>query len=263
MDTLTKKIGPLAAWQWGAIIVLAYVAYSYLGKGKSGAVTTSTQTIPTNLSGAGTGTDFAAVSPDPPANGPVGSDVPVSTGSGLTTYPTDAAWGSAAVSNLTSRGRSPSGASSAIRDYLDGKGLVPDAYNLVAEAVRSIGSPASGAKSIIMAPGQAPGRPTGVVARASANAVQVTWNASTEPNGYGAVTYAIYNTVNQLIYRGAATRFTIVGLHPGSTGVYRIVAQNQFKSSLPSFFKATVPRATPLTIHPGAPTHAPIRAMRR
>lgn len=260
MDTLTKKIGPLAAWQWGAIVILAYLAYSYLGKGKSSAPVTTTQTIPTNLSG--TGQDFSAVSPDPPAQ-PVTSDVPASTGSGLTTFPTDAAWGSAAVSNLTSRGRSPSGASSAIRDYLDGKGLVPDAYNLVAEAVRSIGSPASGAKSIIMAPGQAPGRPTGIVARAGTNSVQVSWNASTEPNGYGAVSYAMYNTANQLVYRGAATRFTIGGIRPGYKGVYRLVAQNQFKSSLPALFTVSVPRATSLTIHPGAPTHVPIVAMGR
>jgi len=259
MDTLTKKIGPLAAWQWGAIVILAYLAYSYLGKGKSG-TTTTTQTIPTNLSGAGTGTDFAAVSPDPPTDSQGGSDIPVNTGSNLTTYPTDAAWGSAAVSNLTSRGRSPSGASSAIRDYLDGKGLVPDAYNLVAEAVRSIGSPASGAKSILMAPGQAPGRPIGVVARGSATSVQVTWNASTEPNGYGAVTYAMYNTAQQLIYRGAATRFTITNLRPGYKGVYRLVAQNMFKSSAPTLFSVSVSSATPLTIHhPSVPFRTMVR----
>lgn len=268
-NVLTKKIGPLPAVAWAAIVVGGFVLFRVMAGHAAPTVAASTgvkgtttySDVPTSGAdlpvGSG-GSGNAGFTPDPYA-----TPLSATTGSGVGNYPTDQAWGSAAILHLTSQGQSPGVASNAIRSYLDGLGLTPQQADMVSRAIASVGSPASGAKALLMGVGKAP-HLNGAGLTGTPTALNFSWDPATNDAAYGPVHYVIYDAARRVVYQGPATRFTIPNPSPG-LHVYSLRAYNQTGGSASRILTATT-RATPGNIHPGtirSGIHNPMPTRRR
>lgn len=130
---LTKKIGPLPVWAYGAILgvgLIAYMWWSSNSAASSATTTATTETVPDDVSGTG----LSAASDD------TSSDV----GATGTTLLTNALWEAQALADLAGSGVSPLTAQVALENYLNGVALTSQQQSIVNTVLTAIGPPPEG-----------------------------------------------------------------------------------------------------------------------
>lgn len=122
---ISKKLGPLPYWGWGAVGVGTYLVYRYL-RARSAA----------NAGIAASGTTGGTLIPND-----IG--LPAATAIGAGTFSSQAGWEQAALTFLTGNGQSPGDALNGINQWLQGNCVSEAAYNAISQALvsTSVGLP--------------------------------------------------------------------------------------------------------------------------
>jgi hypothetical protein len=162
---LTKKIGPLPVWAYGAILGVGLIAYMWWSSNSaaSSATTTAatTETVPDDVSGTGLSA----------ASGDTSTDV----GATGTTLLTNALWEAQALADLAGSGVSPLTAQVALENYLNGVALTPAQQSIVNTVLTAIGAPPEGvAGTPILTPPAGTGTTTTTTAKPTVAPVKPT-----------------------------------------------------------------------------------------
>lgn len=237
---LTRKIGPLPAGVWiGAFALI----YWYLQKrNKHTGATQVSQTDPAgNVGSINPATGYVYGSPqDQSASGLNSAIGGTTTGSGGATvggaYPDNTAWARAAINYLVGLGIDPTGANSAIQQFLASQPLDAQQQADVNQAIQQLGAPPSPPQpgtspTPIVAP-PSPGTiyasnpPSGLtITGKSRSSLDIRWNASVNTTGYtvswGTTSAA---TDGSTTVTGTQTSTTINGLAPATLYYVRVQA---------------------------------------
>lgn len=243
---LTRKLGPLPVWMWGAAAVVIYL---YVKKRNAAAAGGG----PFAVTPAGTVPTTGGIGSSDMAGGGSGGDTGTSGSTTAGQYATNDAWGRAAVNYLVGLGIDPTTANSAITQFLSSQTLTADQQGDVNLAIQALGAPPTlpqpgNAPPPVTTPGgtvYASNPPTGFTSTASDyHSVSLVWNKATNANSYTISWTPAGAGGSQVSVGGTDTHAYINGLSPKTTYTFKLQAVPAKPGDAFATLTATTPAQT-------------------
>jgi hypothetical protein len=229
---LTKKLGPLPIWAWAAVVLGSYLLYHYLKNRNSSAAGSPAGTV---AGGTGAPSLGLQIGPggqiiDPTTGNVIGTvGSPGGTGTNTTTVQ---GWIAAVQNALQGLGYDNNAMNQALQDYVAGKPLSQQEYNIIESAIKTVGGAPASLGNPILAP-TPPTPPAPPVQTPTTQLPAVNSNLWPQIIKYGEWTGAQFTKIGT-VNNGQYSGINVTGGVPVYANVFGGLAQGFDMATLPS-----------------------------